>query len=387
MISNVPGYTPSSPTSDVPAYEPTSPVTDVPTYASLTSSPSPPTSPNTVHSPVFQPLSATSTASTTQNSVFSPITTGSTSTTIPPTISPPVQGTGPYPPLSKPIVIPQVLNHTPKNTIGKPFTRAYANILAQYSISQEAFLAFLDELNIDYIGHVGFEYTRKAGKVIHLAGNFDPTGITKMVGKTVSMTAELGEMAYIKGPMSKKKWYLNHANEDIFKPRGLKVSIMSGKEVRQLLRVEPKFPLCAPLMMGWVVPSKELLLKGQRSKCRVAARQICQLLPRVHDLVLACEANDALLTDSKLADRQAAKSVRNWQVGSEVQHELWRGQALSLYAAAKSAVTQKEKEKLEKKARALDKEPIHTEKIGWLVIWNADGVESAVIAPNPGVTV
>ena len=236
---------------------------------------------------------------------------------------------------------------------------------------------------MDYIGHVGFDYTRKAGKVINLAGNFDPTGITQAVGKTVSLTAELGQMAYIKGPMSKKKWYLNHANEDIFKPRRLKVSIMSGKELREFLRVEPNFPLCAPLMTSWVVPSKEQLQKGQRSSCRVAARQICQLLPRVHELVLAREANNALLTDSTLANQQAAKSVKNWQVGSEIQHELWRGEALSLYAAAMNAVTQNEKEKLLKKANAMDKELIHTERISWLVIWNADGVDYAATAQNP----
>ena len=69
---------------------------------------------------------------------------------------------------------------------------------------------------MDYVGHVGFEYTRKAGKVIHLAGSFDPTGVTKLVGKT----AELGEVAYIKGPMSKKKWYLNRANDDISSREG-----------------------------------------------------------------------------------------------------------------------------------------------------------------------
>ena len=240
---------------------------------------------------------------------------------------------------------------------------------------------------MDYIGHVGFDYTRTAGKVISLAGSFDPTGITKLVGSSMSLSADLGKIAYIKGPMSKKKWYLNHANDDIFKPRGLKASIMSGKELRQLLGVDPKFPLCAPLMTGWVVPNKEQLLKGQRAMCRVAARQIQQLLPYVHDVVLAREANDTLLTDSNLATRKAAKSVRDWQVGSEVQHELWRGQALALYAAAKSAATQKEKQKLEKKAKSMDKEPIHTEKISWLVICNADGMESAAVAPNRAATV
>jgi len=243
---------------------------------------------------------------------------------------------------------------------------------------------------MNYIAHVGFDYTRKAGAVINIAGNiagnFDPTGITSMVGKGVKLTAHLGEMAYVKGPMSKKKWYLNRANEDIFKPRGLKVSIMSGNELRKLLQVEPKFPLCAPLMSGWVVPSKEQLMKGQRSSCRVATRQICQLLPRVHELVLACEVNEALIIDLNFAKRQAARSLKKWQVGSEIQHELWRGEALSLYAAAVRAVTQKEKEKLEKKANAMDKERINAEKISWLVIWNADGVEPPAIAQNFQVT-
>jgi hypothetical protein len=274
-------------------------------------------------------------------------------------------------------VIPQILNHTGQNVIGKPFIRAYANILAQYSMSQESFLAFLDELNINQIGHISFQYIRQAGTAIHLAGHLDPTGITKLVGSSVKLTASLSELAYVKGPFSKKNLFLNRANKDVFNPRGLKVCILSGKELRKLLGMDIKFPLCAPLMTDWVVPTKELLLKGQRSAVRVANRQMYQLLPRVHELTLAEESNEALLTDGSLGSRKAAQQVKNWQVRSEVEHQIWRGEALALYNSAEAAVTKKEKVKLEKKSKSRDKEFIHTQKINWLVICNLDDMPEA----------
>jgi len=265
--------------------------------------------------------------------------------------------------------------------IGKPFIRAYARCLNNFNLSQDAFLDFLDELNIDFIGHVGFDYTRKAGNVIRAAGAFDPTGITKLVGSSVSMTASLGEIAYIKGPMSKKKWYLDGANREIFAPRGLKASIVGGKELRKILGVDAKFRLCAPLMTGWVVPSRDQLNKGQRAKCRVAGRIMYQLLQHAEDVVLDREANETLMVTGSLGQKKAAREVRNWQVGSEVQHELWRGEALALYERAKNAASEKERQKLLKKAAQADKEMIHAEKISWLVVQNLHG------ATNPLVTV
>jgi len=365
-------YSPGSPV-DVASYYPSSPITQTPTYDSLNSISSVPSSPTSLQSPYFVPFSPT----TTDTSI--PETPASPTFSFPSIPAPPVGG---YPRLTKPIVIPQVLNHTiHKDVIGKPFVRAYARCLDNFNLNQDAFLDFLDELNIDFIGHVGFEYTRKAGKAIHAAGSFDPTGITKLVGQGVSLTAQLGEIAYIKGPTSKKKWYIDGANREIFAPRGLKVSVVHSKELRRIMGVDAKFPLCAPLMTDWVVPTRDQLNKGQRAKCRVAGRIIYQLSQHVENIVLAREANDTLMVTGSLAQRKAARSVRNWQVGSEVQHEVWRGEALALYERAKTAVTEKQRQKLLKQAAQTDKEMINTEKISWLVIQNLD------VGTNPLVTV
>lgn len=217
--------------------------------------------------------------------------------------------------------------------------------------------------------------------MIRAAGAFDPTGITKLVGSSVKLSASLGSIAYVKGPVSKRHIFLSKANKEIFSPRGLKVSTVHGKALRKILGVDPKFPLCAPLMTSWVVPSREQLSKGQRAKIRVAGRIFNQLAQHAEDLVLVREANDTLIVTGTLGQRKAAKSVRDWQVASEVQHEIWRGEALALYERAKNAVTEKEKQKLLKKAAQVDKELVNVEKISWLVIQNLDG------GTNPLVTV
>jgi DNA-directed RNA polymerase beta' subunit len=120
------------------------------------------------------------------------------------------------------------------------------------------------------------------------------------------------------------------------------------------------------------------LLKGQRAKCRVAGRIIYHLLQYVEDVVLAKEANETLMVTGSIAQKKAAKHVRDWQVGSEVQHELWRGEALALYARAKNTGTEKERQKLLRRAAQVDKELIHVEKISWLVVQNLDTINPIV---------
>jgi len=214
-----------------------------------------------------------------------------------------------------------------------------------------------------------------------VAGAFDPTGITKLVSSTMTAGALMGEVAYVKGPKSKASRYLNHANKEIFEPRGLKVSIVSGKELRKLLGLDPTFKLCAPLTAGWEMSSKD-----PDPKCRVVTRQIYQLLPYVHDLVLASVANDEIALESSHSYRKAAESVRIFQNGSETHHQLERSEALRWLAAANSAVDPVDKEKLERKAKVTDKEVPRTERINWLVVWNADGDGTAAVAPTPNET-
>ncbi|WPH03053.1 Hypothetical protein R9X50_00592700 [Acrodontium crateriforme] len=276
-----------------------------------------------------------------------------------------------FPPLDKPIVIPRVLNHTTKQyQVGVPYHRVYANILAQYEISQDRFLGFIDELNLELAGHVAFTYVKAIGQFTDTVGNFDPTNITSAVGKTLVLGTEVANLARIK---AKQKSILSEANQRLFNPVGLQASILSCKELRKMLGLYAKHPLTAPLMTNWTVPTKDALMAGQRAKCRTLGRIIYHLLPYAQDLTYCTEANDALTEEGSHARKEAARKVRTWQVQSEVQHELWRGQALDLYARAAQATSVKENEKWAKKAATMDKEAAHVKYISWLVIWNFDG--------------
>lgn len=320
-----------------------SPTVDI--SSSVTSSPS------TVFSPIFSLASLTSDASI---------------TTVPSR-----ESRLDYPRLKKPIAIPSLLNHASPFIIGVPFHRCYPKILGEFGVSHDAFLAFLDELNIMQAGHVAFEYTRDAGKAIHLAGNLDPTGITKFVGLGVELSADLGQLAYMKGPLSKKQSVLKKENSTTFHPRGLHVSIMSCKRLRKELKLDPTHPLTAPLMSHWTVPTKDELKAGKRAKCRTLGRIIYQLQDHVHDLELAREANDNWkIEQNTFARRKVAQGVRNFQVSSEIQHELCRGKALQFHIQAEAATDPKQKKKLQRKAAVRDKEAQHIEKVLWLVIRN-----------------
>ncbi|PYH95606.1 hypothetical protein BO71DRAFT_440160 [Aspergillus ellipticus CBS 707.79] len=263
-----------------------------------------------------------------------------------------------YPHLEKLIVIPRACNTANTNTINIPLDRAYVGVCAEYGISQEVFLDFLDELNLLAGGHRGIMYMQKAGKAVHFAGHLDPTRFTALVGQCINLTAHLVHLAYIKGPWARRT------------PKHLQASILSGKQLRKLLGLDPKFPLCAPLNSGWTVPSKNDLMRGVRSWVRVPARQIYQLLEYVYDMHIASEANENWKEEKGWVRRHAARMVRNWQVVSEIQHEIWRGEALRLYDQAREAQDLKMKNKLAKKADKKDMEMKHTEKITWLVIQN-----------------
>ncbi|GKZ38939.1 hypothetical protein AbraIFM66950_011544 [Aspergillus brasiliensis] len=289
-------------------------------------------------------------------------TTETTSSTDPP---PPT-----YQPLNRLIAIPRVCNLTDRLLINLPFVRAYTDILLDYGITEETFLEFLDELNIIQAGHTALKYMQKASQAIRFAGHIDPTRITELVGQCSDLTARLIHMAYIKGPFARRTAYLNRANRMLFHPRHLEVSIVSGKQLRKILGLHPKFPLCASLCPLWTVPSKTDLVQGMRSTVRVPGRQLCQLIDYVYDLDLAAEAKKGWGHEQGKVRRDAAKVVRDWQVLSEVQHEIWRGEAIQLYEVAGQANDPKVRKKLLKKAGEMDKEVRHTEKITWLVVQN-----------------
>lgn len=330
----------------------------LPTHAAQVASPS---------GYALSPVSSTS--STIYSPIFSP---GSVASPSSPITNPATPTFSAYPRLVKPIVIPQVLNHSKEQSaIGIPFQRCYAPVLADSDISCEDFLHFLDELNISMAGHVGLTYTRQAGNAVNWVGKFDPTGITGLIGSGISLTADLAQLAYIKGPLAKKQGLLKKANDTIFRPRGLHVSMMGGIKLKKTLGLPYSHALTAPLMTGWTVPTQQQLHSGQRSQVRTLGRIIYQLQWHVEDLVQCQEtSHDHSAEQQDIVRRKAAKSVRHWQVQSEIKHEMWRGEALQQYAQAKAEVNPMKQLVLAKMAALKDKETLHVKRISWLVIRN-----------------
>lgn len=145
---------------------------------------------------------------------------------------------------------------------------------------------------------------------------------------------------------------------------------MSCKQLRKELRLDPKHPLKAPLMTAWTVPTKKELCAGKRAECLPLSHIIYRLKDDIHDLTHTREANENWNTEKySRAKKKAAQIVRNWQVNSEVQHELWRGEALQIYGQA-AKTTDPKRKKLEKGEAAKDKEAQHIGNMPWLVIRN-----------------
>lgn len=194
------------------------------------------------------------------------------------------------PPLRKVIVIPGVLNHDPRHgTQGLPFVRAYAKVLGpDYGISPDTFLDFIDELNTLSRGNLPSILVEKVGKSVDAFGSLDPTNITSLVGKSISLAGKTGRVLTME---TRKRSCIQNANERLFNPKGLKVRIVKSKELRRILGLRPDAPLCAPLQENWTVPLKEEMKTGKRAIVRVPYRQILALLEHVQDIMLAEEAS------------------------------------------------------------------------------------------------
>ncbi|PYI05199.1 hypothetical protein BO78DRAFT_286857, partial [Aspergillus sclerotiicarbonarius CBS 121057] len=263
----------------------------------------------------------------------------------------------PPPPLSKIIAIPRVCNISNRILPNLPFIRAYAPILSTYNIPSDIFLSFIDELNILQAGHPALTHTHQPTQPMHFTHHLDPTKLTTLMTQCTNLAARLLHTIYIQGPCARRTAYLKLTNQTLFHPNHLHVDILTGKALRKLLDLHPEYPLCAELCPAWTVPEKADLMRGVRASVRVPGRQLYQLIDYVHDLDLAAEVKgDWKEERGEGGRRDAAKVVRDWQVVAEVQHEVWRGEALRLYEVAGRERDLKRRRRLVKMAGERDLE-------------------------------
>ncbi|KAF2115152.1 hypothetical protein BDV96DRAFT_632488 [Lophiotrema nucula] len=183
------------------------------------------------------------------------------------------------PRLPKPAVIPRLNEHyTIRSKYGKPFERAYPPALQAFGIPEEQFFAFLDLLNKKKMGAGEWNYVASLGSVVKTAGMFDPTGITRLVGASITLGAYTALQFTARGPKALKHSAIEQANEKLFGPRGLRVRIVKSDELRTLLKMPPSAPLAAPLSSrsDWtgVTPAERQLmaLRGYATSSAVAPR-------------------------------------------------------------------------------------------------------------------
>lgn len=271
--------------------------------------------------------------------------------------------------LDQPIVIPSICYDSKTyNTIGIPYVRAYAPCLADRGISEEDFLAFLDELNILNCGHHRLNYVAQAGQMIQFAGNFDPTKITSLVGAGIQANGQLAAWGSASGPLSLKKTFLRQSNKVLFGPKGLQVGIVNSKKLRQLLELHTDAALLTPLSPDYAVPSVEQLIAGERSIVKVPQRQMLAISSCVSELKFCQEYSPSFYSQTSDMRKKAAASVMTLQIGAEVKFEIWRGEALEKLKKVATSKTEKERKAAIKAARKADREAAAVEKLDWLVV-------------------
>ncbi|KAL3457702.1 hypothetical protein BJX64DRAFT_292938 [Aspergillus heterothallicus] len=127
----------------------------------------------------------------------------------------------------KPIIIPQVARSSQSEII-TPFLRAYSPTLESHNITQCEFLVFIDGLNGAWIAHPVLQAAGIAGSVMSM---IHPVEIAGMVIEGVAEAASEGS-SYLR-----TRRYLNSANENMFRPRGLNVRVCKFDEMLDIVGV------------------------------------------------------------------------------------------------------------------------------------------------------
>lgn len=128
--------------------------------------------------------------------------------------------------LSHPVAIPQLLPGA-----GKPFARAFPPALAAHGIDVSEFLAFLDSLNIVSSGTPPLRILGTVGGLIGMV----PWHYAQLLSVGVQVAAKAGNRihASMRGDR-----FMEQVNRSFFAPRGLKVTLVTGEALAQMLGVD-----------------------------------------------------------------------------------------------------------------------------------------------------
>ncbi|KAE8137106.1 hypothetical protein BDV38DRAFT_283220 [Aspergillus pseudotamarii] len=123
--------------------------------------------------------------------------------------------------LPKPVVIPQT-SHSIHGTIYRPFARAYPPALERHGITKTDFLAFIDGLNEVWVANPYIQAISTTSK----AAVFVPVLQVQIAALGVAAAAEYGS---VKVSQRRTTEYMRVANEELFRPKGLRVHVLKTK--------------------------------------------------------------------------------------------------------------------------------------------------------------
>ncbi|KAF2479572.1 hypothetical protein BDY17DRAFT_41620 [Neohortaea acidophila] len=146
------------------------------------------------------------------------------------------------PPLSQPIIIPQI--DVPPQGESVPFARCYTDALASHSIPMREFLAFLDGLAVAQSPNATLQGVRMFGA----GASHVPIPFIPLAAKGLRALASTGSGH----SGSRARLYLERAKSDYFAPRGLRVTVVKDSDLNFRLQVPPHAPRLAPLTKATV---------------------------------------------------------------------------------------------------------------------------------------
>ncbi|KAI1181144.1 hypothetical protein F4777DRAFT_3945 [Nemania sp. FL0916] len=172
---------------------------------------------------------------------------------------PPISEDAELPPLPKPVVVPRI---NPGRAI--PFARVWVPELANHGITQEDFVAFIDNLNIIITPHLAFRLLQVASFAVGMV----PYDVAEGVGGALGAIATIGTFAT---NYKRTKDYLALMNEKYFHPRKLHMKVTGTKRLKKLLRLDKKDPCLAPLT------EQTLELSAQERCLQYLSQYSCEL--------------------------------------------------------------------------------------------------------------
>lgn len=248
--------------------------------------------------------------------------------------------------------------------------RAYSPELEAFGITEKEMLDFIDELNIKKRGNLAWNYVTVVGTTVKVAGHADPTQITKAVGRIINDVGKLGALNSACGPKANKVAYLRKANRELFGPKGLRVRIVTARELRECLGMPPNADLALPIedQRMTSVPTRAEIVQGKRAEIPMSQRQISALDGRVAEMKLVPETADGWRSETNHRRKWARKGIYNFRISSETSTGARRNKVIQLRDKALAQPTETEKQKGLNAARRADSELTMANRNRWLLI-------------------